>query len=113
MEDIENTIQGTKIAGIGGLSLSYFLAPDEPSVYLTGGIGYSSRSFPFVKGYKAAYGFGIVAGIGYEVVKHFGIEGNITWENPRKKESTWYHHGDIEYKYNTLTFSLSLHLLGY
>lgn len=73
----------TIVNSTGGLGATYYLAPRAPSVYLLGLIGLSMWSAPFESHSDTWTGFGVGAGVGYEFVPHWALEGSLSYGNPQ------------------------------
>lgn len=93
--------------GVAGLGITYFLEPGAPSIFLTGGVGYSSWALPFEEGVDAWYGLGVSAGAGYEFMPHWYVEGDIRWGNPSTEDS------GFDISASTLSVSLTLNVIAY
>jgi hypothetical protein len=74
----------TIASGVGGLGMTYFLNPTDPSPYLLGGLGFSTWSTPFESGSEAWYGVGLALGAGYQFRNHLALEAGLTWGKPSK-----------------------------
>jgi len=93
--------------GMGGLGFAYYLQPDGPSLYLTGGLGFSSWATPFEEGSEASYGLGLSLGAGLEFSKHWSIEGNLVLGSPDEEFS------GARSSVNTLGVRVTINRLGY
>jgi hypothetical protein len=93
--------------GLGGLGVTYFLQPTAPSVFLAGGVGFSSWAAPLEEGVEAWYGLGVSAGAGYEFAPHWYIQGDVCWGNPSTEE------GGDDFSTNALSVKLTLNVMGY
>lgn len=94
-------------SGVGGVGMTYFLQPTNPSPYLLGGIGYSAWSTPFESNSEAWYGLGLALGVGYQLRNHLAFEAGITWGNPSKSE------GGLEVSADALSFGLTMNLIAF
>ncbi len=68
--------------GFGGIGFSYYLKPETKTLYLTGGLGYSSWGLPFESNAETWMGLGITLGAGYEFSPHWNLEGNLMFGKP-------------------------------
>jgi hypothetical protein len=93
--------------GVGGVGLTYFLKPTDPSPYLLAGLGFSTWSTPFETGSEAWYGFGLALGAGYQFRNHLAIEGGFTWGKPSKTS------GGLEVSSNALSFGVTLNYIAF
>ena len=103
---MENVLGDEVVIGCGfnGLGLSYYFKPTSPSFYVNTGLGVSlwnALSEP-----EAGYwwGFGLMAGIGYEFSTHWSTEFGIMWGNPSTEE--------LGIKLQTNAFALTLSIIG-
>jgi len=92
---------------VGGIGVTYYFNPQAPSPFLIGGLGFSSWAAPFEENAETWYGFGLVAGGGYEFSRHLSIEGSLSWGNPTKEEL------GIEASTNALSLKATINVLGY
>lgn len=84
MENVLNE-DVTIVNGVGLLGVSYYFEPESPSLYLTGTLGTSTWGDYEELG-DAWSGFGIGAGVGYEIARYWSVEGNIIYGNPGDSE---------------------------
>jgi len=93
--------------GLGGLGVTYFFEPVAPSLFLTGGIGFSSWTTPFEEDADTWYGLGLTTGAGYEFAPHWCVEGSACWGNPSTEES------GIDFTTDALSLKLTINVVGY
>jgi len=79
----------TFLHSYGTAALSYYLLPQSPTFYLTGGIGFSSLAAPFENNTTTETGFGFFGGAGYEFIRHFAIEANLMYGQPGSSGDTF------------------------
>ena len=72
----------TFLHGYHTAAVNYFIAPQTPSFYVTGGLGFSTLSAPFEANTSTDVGFGIFAGGGYEFAPHYALEFNLAYGAP-------------------------------
>jgi hypothetical protein len=60
-----------------GVGASYYLNAEEPSFYVTAGVGGSSWDTPL--GGEPRYGYGFVGGLGYEFRRFWHFEATFLW----------------------------------
>ena len=72
--------QAAFIIGVTGLGLTKYLNPNGTGFFVSGGIGLSFYQ-PFEAGDedRPATGFGLLGGIGYDIAKHWSIQGDILY----------------------------------
>jgi opacity protein-like surface antigen len=97
----------TIVNSTGGLGLTYYFAPQAPSVYLLGLIGLSTWAAPFESNSDTWVGFGVGGGIGYEFVPHWAVEGSLSYGNPQTSS------GPLTLTTKATSLRLSLNVLGY
>jgi hypothetical protein len=69
----------TFINGITGLGLTKYLKPEGRGFFVFGGVGLAVlREFT---GGEDDTGFGLIGGIGYDIAKHWSIQGDIIYTN--------------------------------
>lgn len=78
----EKTIYGgsiTLVQGFGGVGYFHYFGLPGKSFYVTGGLGFQDWT-PLESGYEANdFGFGILAGAGYEFTPHVQIHGSFSY----------------------------------
>lgn len=78
----------TVSSGIHSLGATYYLRPDAPSYYLTGGLGVAYWTLPFEDDAPDTwYGIGIYGGAGYEFKRHYSVEINLGYGHPQKTQN--------------------------
>jgi len=65
------------IAGLTGIGLSYYFAPQAPSAYIGGAMGLSSMSNMSDSSVSSYMGSGFSFTVGYEFARRFGVELNL------------------------------------
>lgn len=93
--------------GVGGVGVSYFLTPEAPSFFLTGGLGFSFWMLPFEEGTDTWIGLGLSVGAGYEFAPHWVVEASAMYGNPSDEA------GGLTATTNALGFMLTIGYLGY
>ena len=93
--------------GVGALGATYYFAPQAPSPFISGGIGFSTWSAPFESGSKTWTGFGLFVGGGYEFARHMSVEFDLLWGKPGTTES------GIQINSNAFSVKATVNLLGY
>lgn len=84
---IENALNEDVIIvnGVGLLGVSYYFKPEKPSLYLTGTLGLSTWG-DYQEIGDGWSGFGIGAGVGYELARYWSVEGNLIYGKPGDSE---------------------------
>jgi hypothetical protein len=72
----------TAAHGYGTAAVSYYLVPQSPTFFLSGGLGFSSISAPFESNSDSDIGFGFFVGGGYEFIRHFAVEVDLMYGQP-------------------------------
>ncbi len=72
----------TAAFGTGTGAVSYYLLPQSPTFFLSGGLGFSSISAPFESNSDSDVGFGFFVGGGYEFARHFAVEFDLMYGQP-------------------------------
>jgi len=93
--------------GMGGLGVTYYLLPQSPSWYFTGGLGFSTWALPFESNSDTWYGLGMSGGAGYEFSPHWSVDLSFTYGNPNKDVM------GINVKTNALSIKACINVLGY
>ncbi len=65
--------------GVTGVGVTKYLKPEGKGFYLCGGIGLSILTGYWVFDQGSNTGFGAIAGIGYDVAKHWRIQGEVMY----------------------------------
>jgi hypothetical protein len=98
---------------MGGIGARYYLEPKAPSWFLESGIGVSHCSDPYERERHnpfpsiADVSPGLFGGIGYEFSRHFDAEIEFVWSWASETED------NFENKWNALSASFSINLVGY
>ncbi len=71
----------TIATGIGGLGATYFFHPEAPSIFISLGGGFSTRTYPF-KGSDPWLSFGLTGSVGWEFKKNWALELSAIWGKP-------------------------------
>lgn len=102
------------LSGLTGFGASYFLAPQAPSPFFTGGVGLAS-SMAFESGASARIGFGFFVGGGYEFSPHWSVEGDICYGSAGKSESPSEYAGLVDYDITStdFAFKVSINVMAY
>ncbi len=92
--------------GVGGLGITYFFKPEAPSVYITIGGGFSTRSEPF-RGTDPWWAYGLAGSVGWEFQTNWSLELSAIWGRPT--------HDIPEYDYSAYftSIGLTINVLGY
>jgi hypothetical protein len=94
--------------GLGTVAACHWFAPQAPSPFIVGGLGYSTWSLPFEKNASDTWvGPGLFIGGGYEYSMSWSIEGSLSWGKPKDKEI------GIEASTNVFSIMVTINLLGY
>lgn len=96
----------TALAGVGGLGVTYFLKPQAPSLFITGGAGFSAWSLPF-EGTDPWTSIGIAGAIGYEFSDNWCVEASVLWGKPKDELL------DIKSSVDVFAFGLTINVIGY
>jgi Outer membrane protein beta-barrel domain len=97
----------TVTQGLAGLGLSFALAPQAPTAYLHGGLGFSSWSHPAEEDGEVRTGSGIWGGAGFEFSRHWQIEGTFGYGDPSREK------GGIEITDRAVTAGITFQYLAY
>ncbi len=97
----------TITSGLGGAGVSYYLQPEAPSAFFTGGIGIATWDLPFEERADAWAGFGLYAGAGYEFTRYWNVEFDFVWGNPSEEVS------GLKASTNALSLMFTINVLGY
>jgi hypothetical protein len=89
------------------VGVSYYLLPESPSAFFSGGIGFSSWYAPFEEESDSLIGFGFFVGAGYEFTRYWNAEFDFVWGNPSDEE------GGLKLTANTMTLAFRINVLGY
>ena len=100
------------LSGLTGFGVSYFLAPQAPSPFFTGGLGLAS-SMTFESGTSARIGFGFFVGGGYEFAPHWFAEGNISYGSAAKSESMYSGLVDYDITSTDFAFKATINVMAY
>ena len=72
----------TFLHGLSTASVNYYLKPEGPTFFLSGGLGLASLSDPFENNPESWYGFGFYVGGGYEIIKHYAVVFDLMYGIP-------------------------------
>ncbi len=97
----------TITSGLSAVGMSYYLLPETPSAFFTGGIGIATWDLPFEEKAHAWIGFGLYAGAGYEFTRYWNVEFDLVWGNPSEEEY------GIKVSTNALSLMFTINVLGY
>ncbi len=98
----------TFTSGTGILACSYYLKPDIPSFFLSGGIGYSSFDTPFESDKNPSLGYGLILSGGYEFSRHWNVEAGINYGNQSDPIEN-----EIEIARKNTAFFITINALAY
>lgn len=76
--------EGNYFFGVNAISLTYYFNPQGKSLFFTGGIGGAFQS----ESGDSHGGTGLIVGIGYELGKHWSIQGDVLVMNVRDNYTT-------------------------
>jgi len=68
----------TLVTGLTGIGVTKYFNPEGIGFYISGGVGLSVHYAPFEVG-KASYGLGVLGGIGYDLSRHWGLQGDVIY----------------------------------
>ncbi len=77
----------TFLHGIGTATLNYYLKPEGPTPYISGGLGLATLSAPFESNTSTSTGFGFYVGGGYEFAKHFAVALDLMYGLPKDSDA--------------------------
>jgi opacity protein-like surface antigen len=72
----------TIASSVGLLGASYYFRETSPSPFIVGLLGLSAWSAPFEEGSGSQTGLGLGAGAGYDISRHWSVEGNLDFGSP-------------------------------
>lgn len=93
--------------GVDGLGMTIYFQPKAPSPYVNFGIGLASWNAVSESNADTWYGFGIMAGAGYEFARHWSLEGTLTYGHPTK--TIW----DTKVSTDAIAFGVKIIALAY
>ncbi len=85
--NVLNTL--TFLHSLSTASVNYYLKPEGPTFFLSGGLGLASLSDPFENNPENWTGFGFYVGGGYEFVKHYGVAFDLMYGLPEDSGVTF------------------------
>jgi len=70
----------SSVIAVGGIGLTKYLSKAGKGFFLFGGIGSSvNAAASFLGETKSEFGLGLIAGIGYDIAKHWSIQGDVVY----------------------------------
>lgn len=103
-EEVYDGKDVTFTSGLSAVGVSYYLLPEAPSAFFSGGIGISSWDAPFEEELDIAWtGFGFYAGAGFEFSRYWNAEFDLVWGEPESGGAS----------INALSLMFTINVLGY